>query len=448
MNGVREALQSPQRFAIAAALVGLFGAALRALYVATAHIETLVYGDGLQYTVYALNLIHHGVFSSSPPGGELVPDSYRAPGFPLLLAGAVSLAGNDVELGMRYAQWLQVLIGAASVLVSIALARLWLERGWALLVGLLVACWPHLITFAATVMSETLYGFCLLLACWLLCLAERREHVALMCGAGVAFGAAYLVNPIMVFFPLLAAVLLFRRGRRQLAAALLATALLAPAAWGWRNAHLTSNVSEFHHAVDGLVWGSSPLYLPAFNSRWVSPEAQRLDARAHEEANLLVTDPAAGVAAILERMKQDPLVYLSWYLLEKPYLLWDWSIVIGNGDIYYPVTRSSPFERIAMLHWMKQLLQWMNPALFALAIAGAFYHAGREVRRPGAAPFVAAVTALLVLYVTALHALLTAEPRYALPYRPEQLLLAVGVAAGLVAVLRRRRGGSAAASAA
>ena len=32
MNGVREALQSPQRFAIAAALVGLFGAAAAAWY--------------------------------------------------------------------------------------------------------------------------------------------------------------------------------------------------------------------------------------------------------------------------------------------------------------------------------------------------------------------------------------------------------------------------------
>lgn len=443
MSSVPETIQTPGRFVAAAALLGVFGAFLRALYVATAHIQTLVYGDGLQYTVYALNLIHHGIFSSSPPGSELVSDSYRAPGYPLLLAGALSLAGNDVDAGMRYAQWAQVVIGAASVVISIALARLWLGRGWALVVGLFVACWPHLITFAATLMSETLFGFFVVLACWLLCLGERRSRASIMCAAGIAFGAAYLVNPIVVFFPLLAGLVLLHRGKRQLAAVLMATALLAPAAWGWRNAQLTSNTSEFHHAVDGLVWGSSPLYLPAFNSRWVSPEAKRLDEMAHEEARQMLADPAAGVAAILERMKQDPVAYLSWYFLQKPYLLWDWSIVIGNGDIYYPVTLSSPFERIPLLGWMKQLMQWLNPAIFALAISAAFYYAWREVRRPASAPFAAVVAALLVLYVTALHALLTAEPRYALPYRPEQLLLAVGAASAVIALLRRRRGNAA-----
>ena len=449
MNALRDTPLARRRFVGAALLVGLLGLALRALYVATAQIDGLVFGDGLQYLVYAMNLLHHGVFSCTPPGaGEIVADSYRAPGFPLLLAAGQALAGDNVELGVRYAQYMQVVISSASVLVSIALARLWLPRGAALLAGLVVACWPHLITFAATIMSETLFGFWLVLGTWLLCLGERRARAWILAGAGAAFSCAYLANPIIVFFPPLAGVLLLRRGKGRLAAAFVAAALLAPLGWSWRNSHLSTDVSQFHHAVDGFVWGSSPVYIPAFNSRWVSPEAKRIVDFEEQETQQILADPVAGLGAVLERMRQDPLAYLSWYVLEKPWLLWDWTIVVGNGDIYYPKTTSSPLERITVLHWMKQLLKFLNPLLSALALGGGFYYAARELRRPRQTQFAPGVIALFFLYVTAWHALLLALPRYAIAYRPEQIVLAIGSAAGLLAWLRQRRRGSAPAAAA
>ncbi len=370
-----------RRYLVAAAVVVLFALALRVLYVATVQIDQPIYGDGLHYFVCAVNLVQHGVYSSSAPGGVLVPDSYRAPGFPLLIAAGMVLGGGDSGAAIHFVQYTQALLGAATVLLAILVARSWLCRGAALAVGLLIACWPHLITFTATLMSETLLGFWLALAFWLLCVGERRRQVTWIAAAGLAYSAAYLVNPIIVFVAPLAALVLLRRHGLRLAFVLVVAALAAPFGWGLRGAQLETPVSQFHHAVDGLVWGSSPLYLPAFNSRWVSPEAKEIVALEQEETRQVLANPLHGVGVLLTRMAQDPLGYLSWYVLQKPYLLWGWHIVVGTGDIYYPVTRWSPLERIPLLHAMKLLLQRLNPLLFILAMVAAFGYAARELRR-------------------------------------------------------------------
>src|SRR5215469_5949991 len=107
-----------RRYVAAAAAVVLFALALRVLYVATARIDQPVYGDGLHYLVYAINLVQHGVYSSSAPGGVLVPDSYRAPGFPLLIAAGLSLGGGDFGAAIHFVQYTQALLGAATVLLA------------------------------------------------------------------------------------------------------------------------------------------------------------------------------------------------------------------------------------------------------------------------------------------------------------------------------------------
>jgi hypothetical protein len=48
------------------------------------------------------------------------------------------------------------------------------------------------------------------------------------------------------------------------------------------------------------------------------------------------------------------------------------------------------------------------------------------------------LAALLFLYVTAVHVVLQAEPRYAISYRPVEMLLAVSALAWAIAWLRSR----------
>jgi 4-amino-4-deoxy-L-arabinose transferase-like glycosyltransferase len=428
---------------LAAALITLFGLALRLLYVFTAQVEHPIYGDGLQYMVYAWNLWTHGVFSSSPAGSQIVvPDGYREPGYPIFLAAAFGLAGGDVDAAVRYAWLGQVLLGAICVPMTIGLARQWLDWNLSLLAGLLVACWPHMITFCGALMTETLFGFFILLGLLLLCTGERMVKRRFVAAAGLAFGGAYLVKGIVLMFPFLAALALARRGKVMLAAVLMTTTAIAPIAWTWRNAQLPSAQAqtELNQAVDAFVWGSSPVYLVAFDSRWVSAEAKQIVERERQEAAQMHEDPGAGLDMIAERMGQDPLAYVSWYLLEKPFLLWDWSIVIGNGDIYYPPTRSSPFERIAALKVIKIVLQWLNPLLFALALLSMARFLWRFFVGRDEASFTPIALAIFMFYMTVMHAILTAEPRYSIPYRPVEIVLAVGTLALLAGFVQRRRG--------
>jgi hypothetical protein len=77
--------------------------------------------------------------------------------------------------------------------------------------------------------------------------------------------------------------------------------------------------------------------------------------------------------------------------------------------------------------------------LFGLSIAAALYFAGGGLRRSSAVAFVPVVCGLLMVYVTALHAVFQAEPRYSIPYRPEQLVITCVAIAAIVARLARWR---------
>src|SRR5688572_23486241 len=113
-------------------------------------------------------------------------------------------------------------------------------------------------------------------------------------------------------------------------------------------------------------------------------------------------------------MSPQPGSYLRWYLLQKPYLLWDWDIRIGIGDIYFHRVRNSPFEDNVLLHAVKQGMKALNPLLSLLALIGALLVLRDHHRNPHARPSIAAMlVAACAVYLTAVHMGFQAEPRYA-----------------------------------
>lgn len=426
------------RFVTAVVFVVLFGAGMRTLYVLTAQADPPIYGDGVQYMAYAWNLLHHGIFSCSVPGStEVVADGYRGPGYPLFLAAALTLARDDVGTALGYIYTGQVILGTATVLLTIALARQWLGRCMAILAGVFIACWPHLISFCGAVMSETLFGFLLVLGIWLLTLGVRRAAGWLLALSGLVLGTAYLVNPIVLFFPVAAALVVICRWNWRAGALLAVSFAIAPIAWNLRDANLPLEYGASRRAMENIVQGSMPLYMRAFNSRWVNADAKRIVDAATSETVVMFGDPRAGLTAVLERMRQQPLTYLSWYLLDKPWQLWAWPIIIGSGDIYYPPTQHSPFARIFLLKCVKSAFEWMNPAIFVLAlltVGGVLVRVGYRTQTP----FPAILIVLLVMYVTAIHMVFQSEPRYSIAYRPFEVLLALAGAAEVVRRFRMR----------
>ena len=88
--------------------------------------------DSTEYYNLALNLARHGTFSQSttPP---FEPDTWRTPGYPLFLAGAMRLVGES-PAGLII---IQQLLNIANLLLLFTVARHHMSDWRAMVVGLL-----------------------------------------------------------------------------------------------------------------------------------------------------------------------------------------------------------------------------------------------------------------------------------------------------------------------
>ena len=428
---------SHRRFVFLASSIGVLALLLREQFVLLAQPESPISGDIRQYVAYALNLIQQGVFSSAMPGSAVIaPDTFRGPGYPLFLAACMKVRGAESEAWYYLALHLQSFFGAATVVMGTFLGRKWLPAGAALASGLLMAVWPHHIAATGALLSEVLFGFMLMLAMLLTARSLKASGFGSATLAGAAFGYAYLINPIILIFPVAILFIFWRSGHARKGACLLAVTLLFASVWSIRNSTVPAQIGPGRAEIN-LVQGSWPLYHSAWIERLADPVAQQMIAESEAEALQLSNNPVDGFKRIAARMGEAPAAYAHWYLIEKPYLLWDWDIRVGAGDIYFLAEQNSPFETNALLHQVKLLLKTLNPVFFLLATVGALvivfrWCTGRTIETT------AVLVALFCLYVTAIHNVFQAEPRYASPYRPFELLLAMGTAVWVVAWLKSR----------
>jgi hypothetical protein len=211
-----------------------------------------------------------------------------------------------------------------------------------------------------------------------------------------------------------------------------------PAAWAARNAHIVEPTHQTSRILQNFVQGSWPLYHRAYISRDVNPVAKKILADIDGETLLLDLDPMSGTRRIAQRVGERPWHYLRWYALDKVYLLWDWDIRIGQGDIYIFPTENSPFERSRLWMNIKFAMRWLNPGIFGTAILFALVMVYRTVKDVRSASPSALILSLFFFYVTGLHTVLQAEPRYSIPYRPVEILLALGFISVLIARVRRK----------
>ncbi|MBX3462548.1 MAG: hypothetical protein KF830_05225 [Planctomycetes bacterium] len=403
-----------------AVLVGIVVAVATALrwgFVATAQVQAPLRADAGQYAQYARNLVEHGVYSlatSVPPA----PDSYRSPGYPWLLAACRWLAG---ESGWHAALLgVQVVLGAATVLLCYRLARAWLAFPPALAAAGLCAASPHLVVASGYVLTEVLAAFLATLGLWLVA-GEGRARV--LVGGGV-LGLLALCNETLV---VVALVLLWPLGRargRGLALAFGAAALLPLLAWNLRNGsqplartgaeRVTASIS--HGSYPGMVFRDPRLRgfpyhedpeQPAFGGSWTA-----------------LRD------VLGRRVAADPWRYLAWYLVEKPLWLWRWDLVQGRDVLVYEVA-NSPYERQPVMALSHAVMRTLHGPCMALAAGAALWLAWNRRRRW---PFAAQALGLVAVAGTLAYLPVIPDPRYLQPVRPVVFVLG---AAGAAAVVRR-----------
>lgn len=409
------------RFLIYSAAVVLLALFVREWFVLTAIPVNPTQGDVSSYLRYALHMAWDGVYSSAEGGQPVTPDAYRSPGYPWFLFATFKLA-PDAWYATTYQA--QVLLGAATVACVIALARQWLAPGWALVAGLWMSLQPHHIAATGAMLTEVLFGFTIAagLLCAVVACRRRSMRLALLAGAVLGFGA--LVNPILTLLPFLLVPLFWRDGLLKHGVALALVSLVFVGSWSIRNAAVGAKGDD--RAVINFVQGSWLEYHDAWRYQ-KKLMRYRLDV-INAEVDAAVADRSA-LKQVGERIASDPAHYAGWYL-SKPYLLWDWDVRIGQGGVYTLEVKNSPLDR-GVMRAVSALQIGLNLPLFVLAFVGIVI----ALWQGGPARFVA----LAVLYVTAVHVVLQAEPRYAIPYRSMEILLAVSAMAYLRSIYRPSR---------
>ena len=169
----------------------------------------------------------------------------RTPGYPLFIAAVVLTLGEE----LRSLALAQHLLGVATVGATYLIGRLTFGRAAGLLAGLLVAVSGPLLIYERYVMSETLFGFTLVLTLLAAVVAVRGQRWWPWLLCGLALGAAILTRPVaQALIPLLGLAALlaarrtWRRGLLGLGALLVGVAALQ-GPWVVRNALATGNAA-------------------------------------------------------------------------------------------------------------------------------------------------------------------------------------------------------------
>jgi cbb3-type cytochrome oxidase subunit 3 len=454
MNTIEFNTQPRWRSFVTLAAVTLLAFAVRWYYVSTAVVLDPVRGDATQYFSYAWNLVNHGIFSKDLPGALAVhPDNYRDPGYPAFLAVWMKLLGTG---DAWYAAVLisQAALGALTITLAALVGRHWLPLRWAAAAGVLMALWPHSITINGYLLSETLFGFLTALGVFVCATAFRRQSKWRAFGGGLILGAAALTNAVLLPFGVLLAIFLTWRklATRTICMALAIGAMTLPAVWTARNAVAVVSVagdSSADRALLNFVIGSWPHWQSAWRESVLGDQSAK--ERAGAEMHLADTEyaawrssPSQGIQSMARRVASQPLKFAHWYLIEKPTLLWGWSIEIGQGDIFVYPTRNAPFQIQPLWMAIAAICRGFNIWLMLLALGGilfAWRRSGKRSRDESHESSAALIAvALLLVFVTLVYSTLQAEPRYSIPFRPFEILSAVTAVYVCTTWLIRRHG--------
>ncbi len=414
-------------------LVFLTGLLLRVEYLRLSEGEILIIRDAKQYVDYGRNLINYGVFSLNTTASLPQPDSFRSPGYPMLIAMAMRFGGETNFL--TYLIFTQALLSALLAPLAFLTGLFFLPTIGALAAALLVAVCPHLITLAGCVLSETLFAFLLLAGACCLLYAHKTASALIAGISGLFFGCALLTNEAALFLPLI----LFVFGlwssvisgaepsdkkTFRASAIFIVIAMLFPITWAARN-HL--NVSAEapkgrDRAIATMSHGAYPEFI------YKSPVYRRFPYREDPYQPEFGSSLEKFSEILYSRAKEEPLRYLRWYLTGKPYNLWGWDIIQGVGDIYINPVKVSLFKTSAFAVSIRLAMKVLHPFMLFLAllsVPAVFNKIRRGVTMDSIFCRLPLLPLVICIYFTLIYTVFAPWPRYGIPLRPELYLCSV-----------------------
>jgi hypothetical protein len=427
------------RVPIALALIVVAAAGLRGWQAAHPHVARASVDERV-YAALARTLaedLHYGDRTSGPRHPFIA-----APGAPIAFAAARRLtpgpAASPTDIPAAY--WLLAIVGTLLVVATFALGR---ELGGpvaGLVAAGLVAFYPPLVRTTGELLSEPFGALALTLAVLALVAARRSGRRLLLAGGGALLGVAVLARGdllvALLACPVVLLVLGTADGRRRDGAAdaatVLAAGMLVIAPWiGYASARSHSLVPVVETDATTLLVGA---YLPGDGSTTGFKRSLAGEARARFPELRGRSDLRIPGEAVIEtvRARRPQLGYRAALRAEA----------LANVRRYalgHPTAFAAMMARKVARMWGRpsqvrsRAAAVVHALVVVLALAGLL--CGALWGRRGDLALVTSV----ILASTLVHAVLVAQPRYALSL---VALLAAAGASGLVAAWRRAYAGA------
>lgn len=375
-------------------------------------------GDSPDYIDLARNLAFNNAFAFSGNNGELIYTAFR----PVLYPAFIALLWTDVEPPISAIVLIQILLAGITVVMLYSLAHRYFTRRIAFLSALLFALSPMAIRYTLTMMSETLFTFLLVGACYFW---SRRQPIV----SGISFGFSLLARPIL--FPLLlilpAFSLLprFRQFRRDLVI-IAAVSITLTVPWMIRNSSLTGQFTLTQSSGFGtnLLFGT--IETPLFGDdvwSWITklPLTQNVDG-----LNEIEQDRRKFRVA-LERIRNNPIQWVKVRAKQYPRLFLDsndWLLGTRNRSINQAFTDGDVM--VLLLKIGSIVASLLIVISFMVGVSWQIYWSPESL-----------CIYCLPLFFMLIHLPMWIESRYLLPVMPFIYILSVNGLAVSVNLLRR-----------
>lgn len=212
---------------------------------------------------------------------------------------------------------------------------------------------------------------------------------------------------------------------------------LFPAVWILRNHNLSPNASKgSERAISIMSHGAYPGFI------YKDPKFKYFPYREDPMQPAFSSSLENFISIFTERFKQRPVRYLAWYFFEKPFYLWSWNMLQGQGDVYvYPVIKSL-YQTSKIANLPRILMKCFHPIILILSFIGIpivineSYLKKNEIL-PYQTPF---IIFIVLIYYTLLYTVFAPWPRYSIPLRPELYLCALwSLKISIEHLMKRRR---------
>jgi len=367
-------------------------------------------GDSPVYLAIAKNIAFHHSFSETTG----IPTAWRPPLYPFLIA---ALWWGD-NAPITAVLLVQMICGAATVVLIYLIARDRFHRRVALLAAFAATFAPMTVHYTAVILTETLFTFFLILGFYFW---GRNRAVA----AGLALGLAALtrttVIPFLTCLPLLALLPPWRNYRRLFLLIFLC-AMAVSSVWIVRNAMVFKKFSLIQSGGYGVNLFAGTIETQIYGDDVWSNAIRELGAG---ESGVEAGKDQRYLRRAIDRIESDPVRYLRVRAKQYPrFFLDSGDYLLGSRNVAFT---QALHERRVLVVMIKLSFILGNIAILALAIYGIVLERRRFV--------LLSHIILFPVFLSLVHLPMWIESRYSLPMMPLVLILA---ARGSVSLLQLR----------